>query len=258
MRGNFTGVPLVIGEYESSMQCEPAARRKWTDMVIKTANKYNMTTMLWDNGLGLVDRVNHDLRDPAEMSIILSGANGLSNSLSDSTTDASTTTRFTSAYIFNRVNQTPTDQSLPFQLNGNTLASVVTSDGTILQTPADYIVEGSDITFTSSFLNTIVPATADAGSKVNLTLTFSSGANASVEIVQWDVPVFEPPLPAPAQNDTQQAIPITWKGLNKLAAVMILMEDGTPLFDSWTEFLGPMSSGRGVRVFRMAVEILIS
>ena len=39
-------------------------------------------------------------------------------------------------------------------------------------------------------------------------------------------------------------IPITYKGLAQVAAVQATTEDGTFLFDSWTQYLGPLQQGR--------------
>jgi endoglucanase len=86
---------------------------------------------------------------------------------------------------------------------------------------------------------------ADAGSKTNLTVSFSAGANVTIEIVQWDVPTLETTT-SEAVVGEDLVIPITWKGLQKLAAVTMLRSDGVYLFFSWTSGLGPLQQARGV------------
>jgi endoglucanase len=49
---NFSGVPVVIGEYSASpTNCEAAARWKYHQFIWQTAAKYNQSVFLWDNGL---------------------------------------------------------------------------------------------------------------------------------------------------------------------------------------------------------------
>ncbi|KAK6212431.1 hypothetical protein LQW54_005205 [Pestalotiopsis sp. IQ-011] len=244
IRGNFTDTPLVIGEAEASMLLEPAARRKYIDFLASTARKYNTSLIVWDNGEGYLDRTTHTWRDPQIIEILENAVDGVANSLSDSTTDASATEQSSSAYIFHKVGDEVTDQTVTFLLNGNTVKSIAASDGTTLSSSTDYSVSSSDVTVKSSFLSKYLSATAEPGSKANLTVSFSAGADATVEIVQWDVPVLASTT-SQAVSGSDLAIPITWKGLYKLAAVKMLRSDGVYLFDDWTQYLGPLQQARG-------------
>lgn len=249
IRGNFTDTPLVIGEAEANMLLEPAARRKYIDFLASTARKYNTSLLVWDNGEGYLDRTTHTWRDPDIVEIIENAVDGVANSLSDSTTDASATEQSSSAYIFHKVGDEVTDQTVTFLLNGNTIKSIASSDGTALSSSSDYSVSSGDVTVSSSFLSKYVSATAEPGSKANLTVSFSAGADATVEIVQWDVPVLASTT-SQAVSGSDLAIPITWKGLYKLAAVKMLRSDGVYLFDDWTQYLGPLQQARGVSISR--------
>ncbi|KAI1371562.1 glycoside hydrolase family 5 protein [Hypoxylon crocopeplum] len=244
IRGNFTDIPLVIGEFETNMLLEPAARRKYNDFAARTARKYNTAMVLWDNGDGALDRTTHTWRDPYLIDIIKNAAQGVSNSLSDSTSDASATEQSSSAYIFNKVGEDVTDYPLNFLLNGNSVESIKTSDGAALTSSSDYSVSGSTVTVKKSFLSKYLSPTAAPGSKANLTVSFSAGAGASVEIVQWDVPTLGSTT-SQAVSGSDLLIPITWKGLYRLAAVKMLREDGVYLFDDWTQYLGPLQQARG-------------
>jgi endoglucanase len=169
----------------------------------------------------------------------------VSNSLSDSTTDTSATSQSSSAYIFHKVGDQVTDQTVTFLLNGNTVKSIKATDGTTLISSTDYSSSNGNVTIKSSFLSKYLSATAAPGSKTNLTVSFSAGADANVEVVQWDVPVLGSTT-SKAVSGSEVDIPITWKGLYKLAAVKMLRTDGVYLFDDWTQYLGPLQQARGV------------
>ncbi|KAI1767172.1 glycoside hydrolase family 5 protein [Hypoxylon sp. FL1150] len=244
IRGNFTDIPLVIGEFEINTLLEPAARRKYMDFAVSTAKKYDTSLILWDNGDGALDRTAHTWRDPILMDIMFNAVKGVSNSLSDSTADASATEQFSSAYLFHKVGEDVTDQTATFLLNGNTIKSIETSDGKALSSSSDYSVSDGTVTLKKAFLSTYLSPTATPGSKANLTVTFSAGADASIEIVQWDVPTLGATT-SQAVSGSDLLIPITWKGLYKLAAVKMVREDGVYLFDDWTQWLGPLQQARG-------------
>lgn len=240
VRGNFTDVPLVIGEFDASpLNTEPAARWKWTDQFVRTAAELNTAVVIWDNGLDHLDRNAHAWRDPTSLAILNTAVKGTKNSLPDSTTDASATTQSSSAYVWNKVGTAPADQTLPWLFNGNTLQSVKTISGTTLAANTDYTASASAITFKAAFLSKYLSATAAPGSKANLTLAFSAGATSQVELVQWDVPVVTA-ASSKAIAGADLKIPITFKGLKTVAAVKALRSDGVYLFDDWTQYLGPL------------------
>ncbi|KAH9905585.1 glycoside hydrolase family 5 protein [Xylariomycetidae sp. FL2044] len=245
IRGNFTGVPLIIGEFDASpINCEPAARRKYMDLVVRTAKELDTAVMLWDNGLDHLDRNTHTWKDPQAIEILMNAAAGVSNSLSDATTDAYATEQTSSAYIFHKVGDEVADQTITISLNGNTLDSIATESGDALSASSDYSVSGEEITFASSFLSQYLSADAEPGSKVNLTLSFSAGATAGVEVVQWQLPTLGS-TSSTAVSGADLRIPITWGGINQVAAVKMLRTDGVFLFDDWTQWLGTLQASYG-------------
>ena len=236
----------MIGEFDASPQnCEAAARWKWTDHFVRQAAALNTAVMIWDNGLDHLDRSSHVWRDPTSINITINAVKGIPNSLADSTTDTGATTQNTSAYIFHKVGDAVGDQALPYLLNGNTLSSITTNSGSRLVDGTDYSVSGSVITFNASFLSKYLSTNGVPGSKGNLTVSFSKGASLNVEIVEWDIPTLSSTT-AKASGGQDLAIPITWKGLNKVAAVKMVENNGTYLFDSWTQYLGPLQQARAV------------
>ncbi|KAI0533022.1 putative cellulase [Xylaria digitata] len=242
IRANFTGVPLVLGEFDASpLNTEPAARRKYMDVVVRKAKELDTAVMLWDNGLDHFDRKTKQWKDPQALEILFNAAAGVSNSLSSYTTDASAAEQSSSAYVFYKVGDDITDQTISVSLNGNTLKSITTEEGTDLSSPADYITSQGDITFTSSFLSGHFSTSGSPGSKANLTLAFSAGATAGVNLVQWDLPKLGS-TSSTAVSGADLRIPVSWAGINQPAAVKMLRSDGVYLFDDWTQYLGPLQA----------------
>jgi len=184
VRGNFTDIPLVIGEWSASPQSlETAARWRYYDYFTSLAIKYNTIPILWDNGNDQLDRTAHVFRDPVAIQIQMNGLKGVKNTLPESTTDGSTT-QTSSAYIYHTANTSVVAQTLGFELNGNTLASIKTSAGKALVTGTDYTVAGNDITFTTTFLSTLFTSTTAPGTLATLTLTFSAGVPLTVTVTK--------------------------------------------------------------------------
>jgi endoglucanase len=243
IRNNFTDIPLIIGEWAASpVMTETAARWKYFDYLVRTAAKYNTSTVLWDNGNDFLNRSSHAWRDQTAIDIYMNAFAGKTNSLPDSTEDASATSQYSSAYIFHKIGDAVTDISLPFQLNGNTVKSISVQGGTAL-TSSQYSVSGNNITFPASFLSKYVSATASEGIKATLTISFSAGASVQVQVVQWDVPTIAT-ASSKAVAGADLFVPITYKGIHKPAAVRGVESDGTYLADTWTVYLGPLQQAR--------------
>lgn len=243
VRGNFSDVPLIIGEWAvSPVATETAARWRYFDFILRTATKYNTTTVLWDNGADFLDRATHVWRDSVALDIYRNAVKGIANALPDSTTDGSTTQQ-SSAYIYHLKNTTVTDVALPFLFNGNTLSKIALGSKQ-LSKGKDYSVSGSTITFATSFLSTVLTPTAPTGSLANLTLTFNRGAALSVNILRYAVPVLGRTSSALPATSADLSIPITWAGQNRPAAIKALKSDGTYLVDEWTQYLPALQQAR--------------
>ncbi|OIW25703.1 glycoside hydrolase [Coniochaeta ligniaria NRRL 30616] len=246
-RGNFTDVPIIMGEFDASqLNCEAAARWKWFDHVVRTASSLDISGFLWDNGLDNLQRETGTWRDAIAVDITMHAIRGANNSLADSTTDVSATVQNSSAYIFHKVGDNVTDQQVPFLLNGNAFRSL-SVEGTPLKKGTDYDVSGSTLTIKEKFLSKYLSPTAEPGTKANITRTFSAGAKSQIEIVQWDVPtIIQNTSSASAVSSGNDLwIPVVWKGLHRVAAVKIVASDGTYVFDDWTQWLPPLQQGRG-------------
>lgn len=246
LRGNFTGIPLLLGEFGASpTNTEPAARWKYDDYLMRMCAKYDIAHMLWDNGLDDLDRSTGIWRDPATRDLVTQTSASVRNSLPDSTEDGSATSQWTSAYLFHKVDTPVIEQSLPFLLNGNTLSSIRDSRGSLLSSGPDYTVTGSNITFSAACLSNYLSPNAATGNPANLTLTFSSGFTPYIQVIQWDSPTLASNSAAAADvSGSDLAIPITWAGIPKPAAVKAVMADGTGAFAPWTKYLGPLQQLR--------------
>jgi endoglucanase len=249
IRNNFTDVPLIIGEWAASpVATEAAARWRYFDFFVRTAAKYNTSTVLWDNGADFLDRANHIWRDQTAIDIYMSAYAGEANALPDSTTDPNAMTQFTSADLFVRAGQNVTSQSLPYILPAKTtLVSISDANNGSLTRGADYTTSGNTIVFSASFLRTYFTPSTSPGSIANLTLGFSSGADLSLDLVLWDTPTLSiTSSSVAAANGSSISIPVQWKGISKLATVKAITANGTYLVDDFTKYYGPLQNARTV------------
>ena len=244
VRGNFSDVPLIIGEWAvSPVATETAARWRYFDFFVRTAAKYNTSTILWDNGNDFLNHATHTWRDQVSIDIYKNALQGIPNALPQSTTDGSVTTQQTSAYIFHRKNETVTSVTLPFSFNGNKL-SKISKGSKQLASGKDFSVQGESIAFSAAYLQSILTPTAGTGNLANLTLTFNRGAALEVAVIQYATPTLASTsgtLPAAGQD---LLLPLTWSGLNRPAAVKATKADGTFLVDDWTQYLPSLQQGR--------------
>ena len=243
VRANFSDVPLIIGEWAvSPIATEPAARWRYFDFFVRTAAKYNTSTVLWDNGADFLNRGAHVWRDEVAVDIYRNAVIGIPNALPDSTTDGSPP-QLSSAYIYHKANASVVDVTLPFLFNNNTLSSISLGTQPLLQ-GNHYTVTTSDITFTASFLTTVIAPSSPLGTLATLTLSFSHGATLQIPIIHYTAPTTPTsslPLPAPS---TDILIPITWAGQTRPAAVKAVKADGGYLVDDWTQYLPVLQQGR--------------
>ncbi|KAF2876904.1 glycoside hydrolase superfamily [Massariosphaeria phaeospora] len=259
IRANFTDIPLIIGEWSASpVATETAARWRYFDAFIRTAAKYNTSTILWDNGNDYLNRATHEWRDATALSILQHAVKGTVNSLPDSTTDGAATTQRSSAYIYHNVSESLTAKTLPFLFNGNTLVAATLNNPSPapLVKDRDYTVSANAMTFPVSFLAPLFPSnssTTDPSPSLpaTITLTFSSGAPLTITLLPYSEPVILSPqpgnstsIPLPGAPSPDLHIPLAWAGQERPAAVKAVKSDGTFLVDDWTQYLGPLQQGR--------------
>nr|OQO27262.1 hypothetical protein B0A51_04898 [Rachicladosporium sp. CCFEE 5018] len=243
-RGNFSDVPVVIGEWEANNLVETSARWKYFDYLQTTAKKYSFTTFLWDNSATELDRSIEKFRDPVAIDILMAAVKGKPNAVPDSTTDGSIT-QVSSAFLYHKVGTNITDQTLTYNFNGNTLSSVNGPDGKALRKGIDFTVTGSSVTYKASLLSKYITPSSVAGPVTSFSLKFSKGASLVAQLVQWDVAALASnSSSAAATASGDLAIPISWKGINRPAAVQAVLPDGTCLVDTWTVYLPALQQCR--------------
>ncbi|KAH7078428.1 glycoside hydrolase superfamily [Paraphoma chrysanthemicola] len=244
VRNTFTDVPLVIGEWAvSPVATETSARWRYFDYFLRTAAKYNTSTVLWDNGADFLNRATHEWRDPVSQDIYRNAVKGIPNALPESTTDGATTQQ-SSAYVYHKKGTNVTDVTLPFKFNGNKLSKNIALGTKPLNQGKDYTVAGESITFKASFLSTVFTPSSPTGSLQNLTLTFNRGAALTVNLLQYAVPVLGSTGTKLPATSADVVVPLTWAGQNRPAAIKAVKADGTYLVDDWTQYLPPLQQGR--------------
>jgi endoglucanase len=245
IRGNFTDVPILIGEWESNNVDETAARWKYFNTLQVLARKYSFGTFLWDNSATELDRSTETWRDQTAINTLLAAAAGKPNALPYSTTDPSSTTQRSDAFIYHQYGTPVTDATLTYDLNGNTLLALAGPYDATLNRNTDYNVTGSNITYRAGLLSKFISPTSTPGSLANFTLKFDQGASLTANLSSNS-------SSAGAVNAAggDLAIPVTWKGINRPAAVKAVLPDGTCLFDTWTVYLPAPQQCRMVRFSR--------
>jgi endoglucanase len=212
---------------------------------VRTAAKYNTSTILWDNGADFLNRATHQWRDPVAQDIYANAVKGIPNALSDSTTDGSATQQ-SSAYIYHKKGANLTDVTLGFHFNGNKLSKniVLAASNKPLNQGRDYTVSGESITFKAPFLTSVFTPSAPMGSLANLTLTFNRGAALTVNMLQYSTPTLPNTSSKLPATSSDLLIPVRWAGQNRPAAIKAVKSDGGFLVDDWTQYLPVLQQGR--------------
>jgi len=256
---------MIIGEYATSpATTEAAARWKWYDFLVRTANSYGAACMLWDAGGSFQVNGSSPWPDATTLDIIFAASRGIPNALADSTEDGGATSQWSSAYVWHKQGEAVVDTSLPMLWNNNTLRSVTSSPGVrgvepgALAAGTHYVVVGRNLTFKASFLKTLFPAGSPPGFKANLTLHFSRGEDLQLMAYEYAAPTlgFNTFKVTAANDQTDLAIPITWKGRVQVAAARHIFANGTYMADTWTQYLGPLQQARMVGILLLALRLL--
>lgn len=243
LRGNFTDIPIVIGEWlVSAVHSEPAARWRYYDFLSQMCRKYDMAPIIWDSGNDILERASSTWRDPTGLAVHFNALAGGSNSLPESTRDPSATSQFTSAFAFHKAGETVDDLSLPFDFNQNSVESI--SEGSSsLEKGVDYSVDGDNIVLDAAYLSQHFNPGAGPGIKATLTVSFDDAPSIPVQLVVWDTPTL-PTASADAVSTSDIEVSVAWNSIGKPATMAAFKADGTPLVDEWTVWLPPLQQGR--------------
>ncbi|KAF3935462.1 hypothetical protein ABW20_dc0108435 [Dactylellina cionopaga] len=241
-RGNFSNIPVVIGEFGGGPGAlEPAAAWRYLDHFLHMANKYHFSVVTWDNGEDLFNRTTLQWYNPAGESILINGASAKFGALPVATTDGSVP-QLSSAFIFHKVGTPVVAQTASYDLNGVTLVSIKNKAGTALTSSQYTFSSAGLLTLSATYLSTLYSASSAPGVKEELTLTFSQGGFLTLTIVHWDVPTISQTSLAVPTADTR--IPISWNGFNRVAAVRAVWSNGVYVSDDWTVYLPSLQQAR--------------
>jgi endoglucanase len=253
-RTNFTDVPIIIGEFGiGTAQTEAAARWKYYDYFVQAAYNNSESVMLWDASGSFAPDTSTPYGDPTAMDVIISAAKGVQNALADSTEDENAPSFWSSAQLFQKQGDPIRATGLPMLFNGHTLLSISISNGTCngtLRVGTDYAIDGQNVTFTQSFMQTLFPTTAEPGLRATMVFKFDGGAAPLIiPAYLWARPTLAVNqvtiTNTSAQNDLW--VPVTYRGMPEVAMVVAQEDNGQYLVDSWTEWLPPMLKGNAVR-----------
>lgn len=253
-RGNFSNVPIIIGEFGIQItQTEPAARWKYFDFVVQAARNLTTSVMLWDASGTFAPNTAWPYGDPTALDIITHAARGIHNALADSSEDTSAPSFWSSAQLFQKQGDPIQDTNLPFLFNGKRLTHISCSGGPCphtLRKGVDYTTNSQNVTFTKAFMKRLFPSNAQPGLRATMVFHFDKGAaDLSIPAYLWARPTLATKqvsiTSATAQSDLW--IPVTYAGLPKVAMVVAQEANGEYLIDSWTQWLPPMLRGNTVR-----------
>lgn len=209
------GIPVILGEYGGGSNAQKYYDWLYLDYFNRTARKYGLLTMLWDNG-GSLNRANHTWNDPIVPNIIMSVVSGKTNSF------------LKMSEVFIKVGEVPRDISIEFEPNGNQLVGLYRGNKSLMK-GRDYTVASTTLILKSEFLKKL--ATTDKlGILATITVRFSSGADNEIRVHQFDTPVANVNEIIIAKGGYQDCtFGIKVNGNGKQVCIRALYADGKPV-----------------------------
>ncbi|MFC4403009.1 cellulase family glycosylhydrolase [Gracilibacillus xinjiangensis] len=216
------GIPVVIGEYgllgfdTSIGTIQQGEKLKFFEFMTYYAQQKNLVHMLWDNGQHL-HRNSLEWSDPEFFDMLQTSWDTRSAVPNDN-------------YIYLEKGKEITDKELSFDLNGNDFEGIYLDDQ-LLRESSDYTINGSTITFSQTFLKSLI-ASNKTGTIATITITFSSGVDWKIDVRQFSTPKL-----SDAEGTTASfRIPAEFHG-DQLATMEAYYPDGTIAGpQNWTSF----------------------
>ncbi|KAF3918230.1 hypothetical protein ABW20_dc0109854 [Dactylellina cionopaga] len=253
-KGNFTGIPTFVGEWNASPKnVERAAGWRYYDAFTKLCVKYGFSHIIWDAGNDNLNRITNTWFEPASQSILLNAVAGNVNVLADSTLDGGAITQLSSAYIFHKVGDAVTDKTATYINTNGPPISVKTSAGVDLLASGQVTYSSGSaantgvLTLKQSYLSTLISSNTTPGVLETLNIAWSAGDELTLKIVLYKAPTVSNPT-VPRQTSGDLHIPVNYAGLPFPAAVYGEYDDvaRTYVSDDWTVWLGPLQKGTWV------------
>lgn len=170
------GLPVIIGEFGTLGTNERHSKWMYHDYFVRTAKKYGMVSVWWDNGEHL-DRLRGSWNDPVVKDIIVNASRGIVNSFVET------------GDLYTRQDKIA-DATLKLELSGNMLAGVFNGETPLGQDDYSYDADGAKVTIKQAYLKGMLKdkGFGDVG---QLTFRFSQGADQVVHVHQYTDPVLK-------------------------------------------------------------------
>jgi len=170
------GLPVIIGEFGTLGTNERHSKWIYHDHFVRTAKKYGMVSVWWDNGEHL-DRLRGYWNDPIVKDIIVNASHGIANSFVET------------GDLYIRQDEAD-DTALQLELNGNTMTGIFNGDAVLGEDDYKYDADTAQVTIKRVYLEGMLKdkGLGDIG---QLTFRFSQGADQVVHVHQYKDPVLK-------------------------------------------------------------------
>ncbi|MFC4386316.1 cellulase family glycosylhydrolase [Gracilibacillus marinus] len=216
------GIPVVIGEFgllgfdRHTGVIQQGEKLKFFEHMIHYAQEKELVHMLWDNGQHL-DRNTLEWQDEELFSMMQTSWSTRSAHVHDN-------------FIYLKQNNDISEHTIPITLNGTTFDKMVMND-TELTEGVDYTFAESTVTFTASFLSTIMNDN-NTGIIETVTMHFSNGFTWDIDIISYTTPL----LQDTTGRTMEFLIPTAFNG-DQLATMEAYYADGSIAGpQNWTGF----------------------
>lgn len=216
------GLPVIIGEFGTLSSNERHSKWLYHDHFVRTAKKYGMVSVWWDNGEHL-DRVRDKWNDAVVKDIIVNASKGIANSFVET------------GDLYIRQGQAENTE-LRLQLHGNRLTGIY-NGSTPLGDDA-YSLEGEKVTLRKSYLDAMLKG-KELGEAGQLTFRFSEGADQIVYLHSYIDPVIEQKVIVLDRSNGEiygdLGIPTEFNGTALAAVKAVETATGKPVHAQWTD-----------------------
>ncbi len=222
-------LPVVIGEWSTSFKIDKLSRWYYHNYIVKTAYKYGIPCVLWDNGKDYFDRQKRIWRDETIKDIVVNAGLGIPNSFV-----------FPADNYF-REKTNVEDLTVKLELNGNELVDIYNGEEKLVK-EKDYVSDtpNSSVTINKNYLSKLLES-EKTGVTATLKFDFSQGTDIPVDIIKYDLPKFSQDSiivdKTKGEIESDIVIPVSFNG-TKLATVGVVDEaTKKSVVYSWTPYL---------------------
>lgn len=172
------GLPVVIGEYGTTTRIDRRSQLYYYNHIAQTAHRYGMAMMWWDNGEHL-HRLLGEWRHEELKDVLVNAGNAVANSF------------IAPADVYVRSGERAGEVRVALELFGNELEAV-SYNGQPLAVGSDYRVDAAagEVILDAAYMNGLLQPGVN-GLNAELRFTFDRGADAVLQLFQYEEPVLE-------------------------------------------------------------------